>query len=145
MNFLKNNVLFFTFLCCFQFSCVENKSSLPFNPKVNKPILDSLRNLYGNRIAVLSCLACGCFKQDYNSRFKTEQDIPKGYILITDTTCNKLKFPAVHVDNKILENLSDDFYNLTFIKITKDSFELKNLPIEKSKLVSKEAIIFFNL
>jgi len=79
------------------FSCSSNKAPVKIELDLDKNIIDSLVNKHGNNIAFLSCLRCDCFRNELNKTFDKTGMLPQGYVLMTDTVCTKLKFPAVFI------------------------------------------------
>jgi len=66
-----------------------------------------------------------------------------GYILLTDTTCNKLLFSATHISNDIIERISEDIYNLTLLKKSGAVIKIKIVSVEDSRNADKVAESFF--
>lgn len=129
---------FFVIVASLFFFCCQSKKE---DPKLllNVPMRDSLLAKYGNNIAILSCLRCGCFVQYFNDfNGKTE-----GYVLLADTNCNKLNIPVHYISNDQVEQLSEDIYNLTLIKSEKGEIKSKIVKAGDSKQIAKDIRSFF--
>ena len=111
--FLSKQILLLIALAIFSFMCKGSKKMITEKVNINKKELDSIMSIHGGKVAILSCLRCQCFVEDFNLRFYKSGKKPEGYILLTDTTCNKLLFSVTHISTDIIEKISDDIYNLT--------------------------------
>lgn len=111
--------------------------------RINPVKADSLFQEYGSNIAIINCLRCGCFVDEYNKRFRENHEMPQGYVLLTDTSCNKFLFPVKHLSNRSFDDLSEDIYNLTFLRKSDTGIVVKILKIDDSKKVEKISKDFF--
>lgn len=109
----------------------------------NSSKLDSLFKLYGNNLAIVSCLRCGCFIDSYNDEYIRSMKQPEGYTLLADTACNKLKFPVVYINTRDVERISDEFYNITFLKRRQSKTSYRILNVDESNRIQKIASQFF--
>lgn len=139
MNFLKN-IFFYTF---FLTACGSKNNQVVTKLYFNESLLDSITEIYSNNIAILSCLNCDCFRQEYNKEFSRSRTGPIGYTLIADTNCVKLRFPIVHMSQKLIDSLSDNIYNLVFINGKGQKAPYKILRVNESSRIQKEADKFF--
>ncbi len=117
------------------------RGALPVN--LNAPMADSLFNRFGDNIAIVSCLRCACFVDALNKEFVEKSVVPTGYILITDTSCNKFRFNVQHVPAATLDRLSDDIYNVTFLQKRDTGIAYRILHIEESARIHSIAQRFF--
>jgi hypothetical protein len=141
--FLSRNTLVFIVWAFFSFMCRGSKKVITENVNINKKELDSVMSIHGEKIAILSCLRCHCFVEDFNLRYYKSGKKPEGYILLTDTTCNKLLFSATHISNDIIERISEDIYNLTLLKKSGAHIKIKIVSVEDSRNADKVAESFF--
>lgn len=142
--FLNRKILLLIALVGFiSFTCNEFKKTT--NEKINFNIyeLDSLLNVHGDNIAILSCLRCQCFVNDFNRRFSKAGKKPLGYILLTDTSCNKLLFSVRFISSNTIEKISEDFYNLILIKKSGTDIRVKIVEVENSNNADVVAENFF--
>ena len=142
MNLSKGINLYIFILFFLPISCT-NKVAQDKRVKIKTATADSLFKIYGSNIAVMSCLRCGCFVDEYNKRFKASHEIPQGYTLLTDTTCNSLMFPVKHLPGRIFDDLSEDIYNLTFMRKVDTGIVIKILQVEESSKIGTIARTFF--
>jgi len=105
--------------------------------------LDSLFDIHGNNLAILSCTSCGCFPDSYNIQFLKNNEKPDGYILLADTTCNQFRFKVVHIKTSEVEKISDEFYNVTLIKKRGEKKMYRILSINESNKIKPVANQFF--
>jgi len=142
--FLSRNLLLYIALGIFSFMCKNSGKVITEKVNLNLKELDSVMNIHGKKLAILSCLRCQCFVEDFNLRFYKAGKKPEGYILLTDTSCNKLLFSATHISNDIIEKISDDIYNLTLLKKSGTDIKIKTVAVEDSGKADKVAESFFN-
>ena len=123
------------------YGCRNQVSSHELPIKYNEKNLDSLFQKYGPKLAILSCLRCQCFVEAYNR--DTALQKMEGYVLMTDTTCNKMSTPVKNIRKREIDSISEDIYNLTFIKTEKGNVTFKILKVEDSKRIKSIAESFF--
>lgn len=116
-------------------------STMPLS--LNRKKADSVFNHHGNNIAILSCLRCVCFVDELNYDIKRTKMLPNRYTLLTDTNCNKFLIPVTHISSKQIEELSEDIYNLVFIKQRDTVIKTLIVAVEDSKKIRKIADKFF--
>lgn len=139
MNFHRS-ILFYTI---FLTACESKNNQVVTKLYFNEGLLDSITKIYSNNIAILSCLNCDCFRQEYNKEFARSKSGPIGYTLIADTNCVKLSFPIAHMSQKLIDSLSDNIYNLVLIHGKGQKASYRILRVNESTRIQKEADKFF--
>ena len=119
----------------------EKPKALPV--VLNRNLIDSLANLYGNNLAILSCLRCDCFRNFYNLRYDSLGEKPAGYVLFSDTNCTRLNFPVIMLPSSLQKEISEDIYNVTFIIRKTDTIEYRILSIKETEDIPSIARSFF--
>lgn len=110
---------------------------------LNRELIDSLGNLYGDNLAILSCLRCDCFRDFYNHQYNNFGAKPAGYVLFADTNCTRLDFPVIMLPSPLQKEISEDIYNVTFIKRKTDTIEYRILSVKETKDIPAIARSFF--
>jgi hypothetical protein len=142
MIFQKTSSFIIAILLITSFHCLKKHPDQILFPKIS-PSLDSLFGIYGDNLAFLSCLRCGCFVDSYNKNFVQRNEKPTNYILLTDTTCNRLRFAINYISTNEIEKISDEFYNVTFVKKRDTKIWYKILKVEESDKMRMTAKNFF--
>lgn len=135
---------FFIFISIVMISCHNGSKHVYTKLSFKENILDSIMDIQGTKLAVLSCLNCDCFRQEYILDYSRNGKLPSGYKLMADTNCIKMNFPIFHLPQKLLDNLSVDLYNLVFIKKVNEVVTYKVLKTSESNRIQKEADKFFS-
>jgi hypothetical protein len=132
-------ILFFSF--GLMISC--NSSKKEYQIVGNRKIVDSITSIYGNSLALMSCLRCECFIDEYNKIYYENSTINLGYILLTDTSCNRMNFAVQHIGSSVVERISEEFFNVVFLRKRNGEYEFKILTVEESKKLQEIAKSFF--
>jgi len=143
MIFQKTNLFIIAILLLNPFGCFKKKHSEQILFSKTSLALDSLFRIHGDNLAFLSCLRCGCFVDSYNKNFVQKNEKPENYILLTDTTCNHLRFSVHHISTNKIEKISDEFYNIIFVKRRETKIWYRILNIEESDKIRSNAEEFF--
>jgi hypothetical protein len=67
-------------------------------------------------VMILSCTRCGCFLQALPAAYAKDKLFFDKVYLVTDTTCNSLKFIKNHISQQRMDSISDEIYNITLCK-----------------------------
>ena len=96
-------------------------------------------------IIVLPCTRCGCFLSVINN-FKGRDSlfIVNETTFVTDTFCNKIKFKSIHREQKQIDSLSDEIYNLTLISINKSETAVRIIDTKESEQTTQIMRSFFD-
>jgi hypothetical protein len=96
--------------------------------------------LNGEKTIVISCVRCNCVIEELNKIIGNQPGLLNGYSFIGDTTCTEgflWRHKIIQYNQKQLDDISTDFYNLLIIKKTsgnepkiklvktEESFEMK--------------------
>lgn len=146
MHFQKNKNTW-AIACLFTLATLScrNKEATVAAPAANfnRAIMDSLFNAHGDKLGILMCLRCDCFRATLNQLYKETGHAPSGFVLMADSTCTKLNFPFIHLPNAIAGNMSEDIYNLVLLRRDRDSFAYKILSVNESPKMQEVADEFF--
>jgi hypothetical protein len=110
---------------------------------LNRTEIDSLAKIHGDNLAIISCLRCQCFDASYNKAYMNSRQSPGRYVLFADTSCAKLLFPVRYMSKELQERISDDIYNVIFIKRRSGEISTRILSVKESNAIDKIARAFF--
>lgn len=82
---------------------------------------------------LISCLRCSCFNTRLKELKPEELDALKDYVWIADTNCTKLPYPVQHMDQKKLDALSPEIYNIVLMKKTSGTVETRLISTEENE------------
>ena len=114
------------FNTCFNF---ENSKGKKIN--ANTEILKR-RFPEAKRLILFSCVRCGCFVDLLNNLSTENNSYLQQQYFITDSNCNKINLPIIHLPQKIIDSISVDIYNLTLVKRIKNKYEFRIIETEET-------------
>ncbi len=95
-------------------------------------------------IVVFPCTRCSCFLAVLNNIKGLDSTfIANETTLITDSSCNKTKFKFNHREQKQIDSLSDDIYNITLIKKNEIGVKIRIINTTESDQTVKIFRTFF--
>lgn len=95
-------------------------------------------------IIILPCTRCGCFLTVLNNIKGVDSTfITNEATFITDSSCNKTKFKFIHKEQKQIDSLSDDIYNITLIKRNESEIKVRIIKTTESDQTVKILKRFF--
>jgi hypothetical protein len=81
-------------------------------------------------VMILSCVRCGCFIQALPAAYIKDRSFFESVYLLTDTTCNSLKFIKNHIPQQEIDGISNEIYNIALFKKSNEKGEYKFRIIE---------------
>ncbi|MBN8686078.1 MAG: hypothetical protein J0M10_03630 [Chitinophagales bacterium] len=122
------------FILTLSLSCKGKNSTLENSEIINSDILKS--HVSSDKLVIVTCIRCGCFIDALNGLPESEMNYFSQYSILTDTNCNKLKMPAIHIDKLTIDSISTDIYNITLIKRENGLYKSRIIQLnESSKIV----------
>jgi len=111
-------------------TCLNSDNSKEKKINANTEILKR-RFPEAKRLILFSCVRCGCFVDLLNSLSTENNKYVKQQYFITDSNCNKINFPIIHLSQKIIDSISVDIYNLTLVKRINNKYEFRIIETEE--------------
>ncbi len=93
-----------------------------------------------SRVIILSCVRCGCFIQALPAAYSKDKSFFESVYLLTDTTCNSLKFIKNHIPQQEIDSISNAIYNIALFKKSNVKGEYKFRIIETKENAGISAI-----
>jgi hypothetical protein len=109
---------------------------------INTAILRN--NLRGEeKIALMSCIRCGCFVNLLNNLTSADKAALKDVVFLSDTTCNKINYPSLHISQAAIDSISFDLYNVVLFRKENQDYKMRIIETDESKDFSRICSDFF--
>lgn len=124
-------------------------SNVPAGGSLPKPELSVntaiLRNRFPGeeKIALLSCIRCGCFVTLLNNMTSADKAAMKDVVFLSDTTCNNINYPSLHITQAAIDSISFDLYNVVLFRKKDQDYKVRIIETEESKNFSRICSEFF--
>lgn len=144
MNFSSN--IWYSLLLLLALGCSSNvptgASLGKANAVINTTILQD-RFPGKEKIALMSCIRCGCFVSLFNNLSGADKAALKDVSFVSDTTCNKLNYPSLHISQQAIDSISLDLYNVVLFRKKKDGYDMRLVETDERKDFARICSDFF--
>lgn len=98
----------------------QEKKELSINEKIAESVL-------GNRdkAALLNCISCSCFVPAIKDAYKNAPDYWESMPLFADSACIRFPFKTYQADQKRIDSISDELYNLILFKKRNNQYDIR--------------------
>jgi hypothetical protein len=138
----SGNIILYALLLLLLMGCSSNQPTGPVKSDINKAILQN-RLPRGEKIALVSCIRCGCFVKMLNNLTSQEKTALQDVVFLSDTTCNKINYPSLHITQSAIDSISQDLYNIVLFRKTNEGYDVRLIETEESKDFTRICTDFF--
>lgn len=96
-----------------------------------------------DKIALMSCIRCGCFVNLLNNMTGADKAALKDVVFLSDTSCNKITYPSLHIPQVAVDSMSLDLYNVVLFRKKKEGYKVRIVETDESKNFARICSDFF--